>query len=339
MPPPPEPAAPDNLNRQITIAMDYYKTLGVSKTATAEELKKAYRKLALKYHPDRNKNNKEAEEKFKEVNEAYAVLSDTEKRQQYDSFGSADFRQRYSQEDIFRGADLGSIFREFGINFGGGMGGMSGGRRSSMGGGSPFDSFFQQAGGMGGQGFSNQGFGRQQRQATKGNDYSLELAITLPEVLTGAEKTISLGQGGGADKVSVKIPAGIEAGKKLRVSGKGAPSPDGGPAGDLYLVIQISPDPTFTRDGNDLTVEKQILFSEAALGGKVGVPTLEGKELSVTIPAGIQPQAKLRLKGHGLPSGPAGPRGDLYLKVAVRVPTKLSKKQRQLIEELAAEGL
>ena len=318
--------------------MDYYKTLGVGKTATAEELKKAYRKLALKYHPDRNKDNKEAEEKFKEANEAYAVLSDPEKRQQYDSFGSADFRQRYSQEDIFRQADLGSIFREFGINFGGG-GGAGGGRGTRMGGGSPFESFFQQAGGAGGQGFSSQGFSRPQRQPSKGGDYTLELPITLLEVLTGAEKTISLGQGNAAEKVSVKIPAGIEPGKKLRVGGKGAPSPDGGPAGDLYLVIRIGPDPTFTREGHDLIVEKQIQFSEATLGCKIAVPTLEGKELNVTIPAGIQPQAKLRLKGNGLPAGPKGGRGDLYLKISVAVPSKLSKKQKELIEKLATEGL
>jgi len=180
--------------------MDYYKLLGVEKSASPEEIKKAYRKLALKYHPDRNKGNKEAEEQFKKISEAYAVLSDKEKRQQYDSFGSAGFQQRYSQEDIFRNADLGDILREFGINFGGGRATF----RSSGGGSGIFEEMFRQpgAGSRTSQGFQD----FRQQQQVKGNDLSLELPITLNEALTGAEKTISLGRGGAAEKVSVKIP-------------------------------------------------------------------------------------------------------------------------------------
>jgi curved DNA-binding protein len=314
--------------------MNYYKTLGVNKSAGKDEIKKAYRKLALKYHPDRNKGNKQAEEKFKKISEAYAVLSDPKKKQQYDTYGSADFQKRYSQEDIFRNSDLGSIFREFGINFGGGS---SQGGRGRPGPGSPFESIF---GGMGGASQFQGGFGgRQSCQVVKGADLTMELPISLREVLTGAEKTIALGRGGGADKVSVKIPAGIDSGKKLRITGKGGPSPSGGPPGDLYLLIKVQPHPNFSREGNNLIYAKEMSFSAAALGEKITVPTLDGKTLNVKIPAGTQSQGKLRLKGHGLPAGPLGPRGDLLVQINVAVPKKLSKKQRELIKELAAAGL
>ena len=316
--------------------MDYYKILGVDKTATKDDLKKAYRKLALKYHPDRTKGDKKAEEKFKQANEAYAVLTDPEKRQQYDTYGSDTFQKRYSQEDIFRGADLGSIFREFGIKVGCCSQAGAGGRGR---GGSPFEPFFSQSSGAGGNPFQSQGCGSSRRQPVKGEDATLELGITLVEVLNGSEKTISLGRGQSADKVSVKIPAGIESGKKLRVAGKGSPSPQGGAAGDLYLLINILPDPNFSRDGNDLICERLIPFSVATLGGTIAVPTLEGKTLNVKVPAGIQPQAKLRLKGHGLPVGPIGPRGDLLVRFMVEVPKEVTPSQQELIEKLQALGL
>lgn len=310
--------------------MDYYKILGVDKSSTKDDLKKAYRKLALKYHPDRTKGDKKSEEKFKQINEAYAVLSDPEKRQQYDTFGSDTFQKRYSQEDIFRGADLNSIFREFGINFGG----------SSQRGGPQFESFFSQAGMGGGNPFqSHQGFSSRQAQPIKGQDITMELPITLAEVMAGSEKTIALGRGADADKVSVKIPAGIESGKKLRVAGKGGASPQGGLSGDLYLVINIQPDPNFSREGNDLVLEKLIPFSSAALGDTIAVPTLEGKTLNVKVPHGIQPQAKLRLKGHGLPSGPLGPRGDLLIRFIAEIPKKLTPSQKELIQQLQNDGL
>ncbi len=325
--------------------MEYYKILGVSKESTPEEIKKAYRKLALKYHPDRNKGNKEAEDKFKQISEAYAVLSDTEKRQQYDTFGSADFQQRYSQEDIFRNVDLGSILKEFGINFG--FGGFSGGQfRQASGGyaGNPFEDLFGTSGMGGGQrtsqtfrsGFPGAG---QSAKPVKGSDAVLELPITLNEVLTGAEKTISLGRGSHAEKVNVKIPAGIQTGKKLRVSGKGSPSPVGGPPGDLYLLIKVQSHELFTRDGNDLVIEKKIPYSAALLGTEIAVPSLEGKQLKVKVPPGIQPNAKLRIKGHGLPDGPIAPRGNIYVKINVDIPKKLDDKQKDLIEQLSKAGL
>lgn len=312
--------------------MDYYKLLGVEKTASPEEIKKAYRKLALKHHPDRNKGNKEAEEQFKKISEAYAVLSDKEKRQQYDTVGSAGFQQRYSQEDIFRNADLGDILREFGINFGGGRTTFR-----SSGGGGGFEEMFRQpgAGGRASHGFQD----FRQQQQVKGTDLSLELPITLDEVLTGAEKTISLGRGSTAEKVSVKIPAGIETGKKLRISGKGSPSPMGGQPGDLYLLIRVEPHPTFTRDGSHLTMDLQIPYSSAVFGAEVAVPTLEGKQLKVKVPPGCQPQAKLRLRKHGLPDSQGGTRGDLLVKILVAVPKDLSEEQRDLLEKLKESGL
>ncbi len=313
--------------------MDYYKALGVDRKADQAAIKKAYRKLALKYHPDKTKGDKTAEEKFKQVSEAYAVLSDQEKRQQYDTYGAEGFQQRFSQEDIFRGADLGDILREFGVNLGGG--GRSFSFRSGAGGGSPFDSFFQQAGGGGG----FQSFQQGAAPRPKGQDITLELSITLNEVLKGAKKTISLGRGSNAEKVSVKVPTGIDSGKKLRVTGKGAPSPAGGPPGDLYLLIKVLPHAIFNRDGDNLIVEHQIPFTSAVLGCSIDVPTLGGKSLKVKVPAGTKANARLRLKGRGLPTGPKGPRGDLYVKIDLDVPKKLTKAQKQLIRDLQESGL
>jgi curved DNA-binding protein len=316
--------------------MDYYKILGVEKGASKEELKKAYRKLALKYHPDRNKGNKEAEEQFKKISEAYAVLSDPEKRQQYDTFGSTGFQQRYSQEDIFRNVDLGDILREFGI-----FGGAGGGRttfRTSMGGGGVFDDLFRETGA----GQSFQGFQdfRQAQQPVRGNDATLELPITLEEVLNGGEKTISLGRGAGAEKVSVKIPKGIKSGKKLRVKGKGAPSPMGGPPGDLYLLITVQPHPRFKREGKDLIIDREISFTGAVLGTEIAVPTLNGKRLKVKVPAGSHAGSKLRLRGQGLPSGASGAgRGDLYARIVVTIPKNLTSEQKELINKLKDSGL
>jgi curved DNA-binding protein len=312
--------------------MDYYKLLGVKKSASPEEIKKAYRKLALKYHPDRNKGDKEAEEQFKKISEAYAVLSDKEKRQQYDTVGSAGFHQRYSQEDIFRNADLDDILRGFGINLGGGRTTF----RSSGGGGGMFDEMFHQPG-AGGR--ASQGFHDFRQQQVKGNDLSLELPISLEEVLRGTEKTISLGGGTAAEKVSVRIPAGIETGKKLRISGKGAPSPTGGPPGDLYLLIRVELHPTFTREGSQLSMDLQIPYSSAVLGAEVEVPTLEGKQLKVKVPPGCQPQAKLRLRKHGLPDGQGGARGDLLVKILVAVPKDMSDEQKDLVNRLKESGL
>ncbi|MBU0664715.1 MAG: J domain-containing protein [Proteobacteria bacterium] len=313
--------------------MEYYETLGVSKSASPAEIKKAYRQLALKYHPDKNQGDKTAEAKFKEINEAYAVLSDVEKKKQYDTFGSSNFHQRYSQEDIFRNFDLNDILRQFGA--GGGAGSTS--FRNNMGGGSPsFQSFFGQGGGgrMGG----GCGTGGCQPPA-KGQDLTYQLSVTLDEVMHGAEKNIALRANGTSQNVSVKIPKGIEAGKKLRLKGKGGASPQGGAPGDLYLKVEVSKHDRFQRDGDDLICEKWISFSDACLGTKVAIETLEGKKFMVNVPSGIQPDARLRIKGHGLPSGPHGSRGDIYVKLGVQVPEQLSTEQQELVLSLQGTGL
>lgn len=301
---------------------DYYEVLGVKKNASDEEIKRAYRKLAMKYHPDRNPNKKEAEERFKEINEAYAVLSDKEKRRQYDTFGAEGFRQRFTQEDIFRGFDFDEILSTL---FGGR------GRRESRSrgrGGFDFNDLFGRQSGY-------QDMGRMPR---KGADILYELAISLEEAAFGGEKRISYRKNGRIEEVSVKIPRGIPIGKKLRLAGKGMEGKNGGPPGDLYLQISIREHPYFQREEDDLIVEKEINFSEAVLGTTIEVPTLEGMK-KVKVPQGTQCHTKMRLKGLGLPHFQGDGRGDEYVKVIVKVPKRVTENGRRLIEELAREGI
>ncbi|MBM9519019.1 DnaJ domain-containing protein [Desulforhopalus vacuolatus] len=303
---------------------DYYKVLGVEKSAPAAEIKKAYRKLAMKYHPDKTSGNKAAEEKFKGISAAYAVLSDTEKKKQYDTYGSEDFHRRYSQEDIFRGSNMEDILNQFG--FGGGRQNV---HCSNKGGGGGFGSFFNQGGG----GYSSR------PAPQKGHDMNCQISVTLAEVLNGAEKTISLSKNGAPHNVSVKIPKGIEEGKKLRLAGKGHASPNGGAPGDLFLKVEVVPCDKFTRKNDDLVVQKEVSFSDACLGNKVEVETLEGKKFNITIKPGTVGESKLRIPHYGLPSGPQGPRGDLIVTLSVAVPKELTEEQVALIENLREAGL
>jgi len=226
---------------------DYYSTLGVAKTASPAEIKKAYRKLAVKYHPDKNPGDSKAEERFKEISEAYAVLSDQDKRQQYDQFGDAAFHQRFSQEDIFRNANVNDIFREFGFSG---------------------DDLFSNLFGGGGR---SHFFAGGQRGPVKGQDYVMNLRIPFRQAIQGGERRIDYKSDQGAEQLQVRIPPGVETGQRLRIPGKGGKSPSGGPTGDLFLELQVDPDPQFSREGQDLTVRVQIPFTGICLGTSVDV--------------------------------------------------------------------
>lgn len=294
---------------------DYYDVLGLKKGATADEIKKAYRKLAVKYHPDKNPDDKKAEERFKEINEAYAVLSDPQKKTQYDQFGSDGFHQRYSQEDIFRGFNSGDIFREFGLG--------------------SDDVFSRIFGFTGGGGFRQ---GGRSGMSRKGRDFEMELAISFLEAFSGAEKRVSFSMEGRTEEVSVRIPAGIDSGARLRLAGKGGAGSGGAPPGDMFLDIVVRGDQRYQRDGADIILQEQIAYSHACLGGSLDVATLDGTK-RIKIPAGIQSGTKVRLKGLGFPQPGKGSRGDFYVQIQIAVPQQLSPRQRELLAELAGEGM
>ncbi|MBN1905396.1 MAG: J domain-containing protein, partial [Deltaproteobacteria bacterium] len=259
--------------------------------------------------------------------EAYAVLSNKEKRQQYDMFGSEGFQKQYSQEDIFRNFDFDSIFSEFGFSgrgrggFGNIFGNMGG--NSFKGGASPF------GGAFGGR-----------PQPVKGKDIIYELAIALEDTIADTEKTIAYRKDNSEqEKISVKIPAGISTGKKLRLTGKGNPGINGGPSGDLYIQVRVMDHPLFKRDGDDLTMTKSIKFTEAVLGTEIEVQTIDKKTLRLKVPAGTQNNAKLRLKGYGVPSMNGVDRGDAYVSISIEVPKNLTKKQEETLKKLAEMGL
>lgn len=296
---------------------DYYKALGVDKKATPDEIKKAFRKLAVKYHPDRNPGDKSAEDKFKEINEAYAVLSDPKKKEEYDTFGSNGFHKQYSQEDIFRNFDFGNVYKDMGAGTTGGD-----------------DIFSRLFGGA----FARGGRGGFRPGPQKGTDLEMETDVSFRDAAQGAEKVVAFRRNGKREELKVKIPAGVNNGSKIRITGKGGQGENGGPQGDLYLIIRVLPDPVFTRDGGDLFVERAIPFSSACLGTSLDVPTLEGDK-RIKVPAGIQSGTKIRLKGCGVKPLGSNTKGDLYVKIGVRVPADLNAEQKRLIEELAAKGL
>lgn len=290
---------------------DYYELLGLKKGASDDEIKKAYRKLALKFHPDKNPGNVEAENRFKEINEAYAVLSDPEKRRQYDQFGANGFHKRFSEEDIFRGFDVGDMFRDFGFG------------NEDI-----FSRMFHKGGG------SRGGF----RGGHKGEDLTMEVSVSLRDAAIGCEKRVSYRKNGVREDLSVKIPKGIVDGGKLRLQGKGGDGAFGGQPGDLYLVVRISDDPLFKREGDDLVIDKTVAYSEAVLGCSLDVPTLEQPK-RIKVPPGIQPETKIRLKGLGMPRVGGHGQGDLYVRIGVKVPESLTPEQRRLVEELVKVGL
>ncbi len=350
---------------------DYYEVLGLQKGASEDEIKKAYRKMAMKYHPDKNPGDKSAEEKFKEVNEAYSVLSDPDKKNKYDRFGHA-------------GVDPSAGF--------GGAGGFEG-----------FGGFEDIFGDIFGNMFG--GGGARRRGPTKGNDLRAHISVTFEEAAFGCKKEIKLNKyvkctncGGSGAKpgtgkhkcescggtgqiyttqrtplgqmqnvttcpechgtgeiiespcpecngtgrvkkqvtVSVDVPAGIDNGNTLNIRGEGEPGDLGGPNGNLYIIVNVKPHKLFVREGNDLKLEIPIGFDQAALGDTVTVPTLEGK-VSYKVPPGTQPGTRFRLKGKGVPSLRTGRKGDMYITVTLEVPTKLNGKQKKAIENMSKE--
>ncbi|MCS7280310.1 MAG: DnaJ domain-containing protein [Desulfobacterota bacterium] len=305
---------------------DYYEILGVPRNATDEEIKKAYRRLALKYHPDRNPGDKEAEEKFKEINEAYAVLSDKEKRKHYDTYGMTDFHKYYTEEDIFRGFNIGDLFRDLGfgstdifsIIFGREPGRAQTKRR-----------FFD---------FNFGDFVTREQKSEGRLDIHYELEIPFMDAVKGAEKRISFVRNGRLEEVNVKIPIGVSTGTKLRLPGKGNRDPITGEVGDLYLTIKVGEHPVFRREGYDIYVTKNIKLTDALLGGEVEVPSISGPK-KVKIPPGIASHSKMRLKGLGISDPKRNINGDQYVEVIVEIPKKLTERQRRLIEELRKEGL
>lgn len=302
-----------------TMAQDYYKTLEVSRTASAEEIQKAHRKLARKYHPDLNPDDKAAQKKFKEIQQAYDTLNDPEKRKLYDQFGD-----QYEQvaagragggagpggfgfEDIFQGGS------PEGFQFGGDLG----------------DLFKQFTGGGAAGGARERG---RARGPVPGSDLNAELTVPFNTAVLGGQATINVQRGGKQESLQVKVPAGVESGKKIRLRGQGEPSPNGGPAGDLLITITVANHPYFKRVGQNLEVRLPVTLGEAAMGAKVDLPT-PGGIMSLKIPAASSSGKRLRVKGQGVRDSSGGA-GDLYVELQIKLPEQLDDESRQAIEHI-----
>ncbi len=325
---------------------DYYKILGVPRNATEKEIKKAYRKLARQYHPDANPNDPTAEEKFKEINEAYEVLSDPEKRRRYDQFGAQwknftgaggrpeDFWRQW-QASTGPGAPGGAHYRT-----------VSPEELEEMLGGSGFSDFFETLfGGMGrrtggratgfedifGGGFASAGAGPSPRPM-RGRDIEHPLEITLEEAYHGASRILQLD----GQRIEVKIPKGVKTGSRVRVAGKGEPGRNGGRPGDLYLKIRVLPHPQFQREGDNLRLKLPVDLYTLILGGEVQVPTLD-RPVILTIPPETDNGKVFRLRGKGMPNlKRPDQRGDLYIEVAAKLPKNLTEKEKELFRQLRA---
>lgn len=291
---------------------DYYKILGVERSASADEVRKAYRKLAMQYHPDRNPGDKTAEEKFKEINEAYQVLSDPQKRSRYDQLGSAysNWQQRGAPGDFdwsqWVGGQPGGVHVEYGDLgdlFGQGI----------------FSDFFQSI--FGGMGMGGSGTATRTRARPA---YQQQVQISLEEAYRGTSRAL---QSDGRH-LEVRIPAGVKTGSKVRAAGAG---PDGR---DLYLLIHVADDPRFEREGDDLRTSASVDVFTALLGGEAQVQTMEGA-VQLKIPAGTQPEQVFRLAGRGMPHLKGNQKGDLFVRLKVQIPKELSSEQRALIEKAA----
>lgn len=315
---------------------DYYKVLGISKTASEKEIKQAFRKLARKYHPDVNPGDLGAEQKFKEINEAHEVISDPDKRRKYDQLGA-----NWKQYEQYQRPGAGG-FPGFGgggggrggvhVEFEGGAGGFSDFFKTFFGGAADVEDLFGQSGGSfrsqrpgARRGRGPQGFGQAPPQP--GRDISAAIEVTLEEAFHGVVKRLTLD----GDTIDVRIQKGVKDGSKIRVTGKGEPGAAG--HGNLYLNVQLRAHPVYRREGDDLYVDVPVTFAEAALGGDIEVPTLSGK-VGIKVPAGSQTGRMMRLKGKGMPHLKGGGVGDLFAKIAVVVPKELSEREQELIQEL-----
>ena len=303
---------------------DYYKTLGVAKTASASEIKKAYRQLAVKYHPDKTKDNKVAEEKFKEVTEAYEVLKDAEKRKKYDELG-ANWKMYEQQAANGRGRGA------YGSPFGGGRTQQEFSEEySDLFGSGGFSDFFESFFGGASPGGAGRPYGQSTGYATKGQNHQASITIPLSHAYQGVTPVIKVG----GKRIRIKLKPGIEDGQTLKIAGKGGESIQGGPAGDLFLTINIEPHPTITRKGDDLYTEVPVDVYTAMLGGKTTVETLTGA-VAITIPAGTDNGKVLRLKGLGMPNYNHKDRsGNLYATVSLTTPKDLSEEEVTLIRKL-----
>ncbi len=309
---------------------DYYAILGVSRDADPKEIRSAYRKLARQYHPDVNPGDSEAEERFKEINEAYEVLSDPEKREKYDRLGSE--WRRYQQAggqpggfdwDQWRSQQAGPGGQRVHVRYG-----TPEDLEDLFGGAAPFSDFFAQM--FGGRGGAPAGGFQYQVQPRRGRDVEQEVQIDLLEAYKGTTRTLQMD----GRRLRVKIPAGAHTGTRVRIPGAGASGSAGGEQGDLYLHVIVAPDPRFEREHADLHTDVRVDLYTAILGGKVPVPTLDGT-VRLTIPEGTQNGQVFRLRGKGMPQlRDPEQHGDLYTRVQVELPTELSDRQRELFEEL-----
>ncbi len=300
---------------------DYYNVLGIDKNATSDEIKKAYRKLAKKYHPDANPNNKNAEEKFKEVSEAYEVLGDTEKRKKYDTFGSeVNFQDGYDFDPSSYGFDNNMRY-EYRTN--------AGGDYSDF-----FNSFFGEGGfdlgSIFGGGAGNKN--RRQNYASKGSDVEAIIEILPEEGFAGIEKSVSIRGRNGEKNLSFKIPKGVRASEKIRLKGQGEPGANGGTKGDLYLIVRFKKGSKFEIEGKDLLTTLDIMPWDAALGDEKPIDTLDGRIL-IKIPPGIQTDSKIRVAGKGYIDR-SGTRGDLYIKMRIINPKVMSSEVTELYSKL-----
>tara|TARA_B100001248_G_C27360616_1_gene446257 strand:- start:65 stop:1000 length:936 start_codon:yes stop_codon:yes gene_type:complete len=281
--------------------MDYYEILGLSKGASDDEIKKAFKKKAMKFHPDRTGNDKSAETKFKEAKEAYDVLSDPQKKSMYDQYGTTDF----------------------GGGFGGGFGGRSQGGFNASG----FEDVFEDLFGdiFGG------GRARNPNRAYKGADLEYHLQLTLEEAAFGIEKVVKFRTKNEDKEISVSIPAGVDNGDRVRLSGKGEPGINQGPPGDLFIRVVLEKHSIFERDGNNLYCNVPISFAEATLGAEIEIPTLSNNKVSIDIPPGTQTGKYFRLRGKGIKSVRGGNIGDLMCSVQIETPVNLSNEQKNIL--------